>query len=134
MRKFLITILLLISTKLVFAENWICYDGQTKSITQVVQGDCKRLGLCSGFNNQGLQDNCFEASQDEYEKAGQSQVKIDPSVVSGNKVVDFTKEEKDAITLEEKNKSDEINAIRQALVDKLKGLGITDEEIIFILN
>ena len=77
MRLLVILVLNLLFTSIVYAETWICFDETTKMITNTLQGDCYKSGLCSGYNNSGLLKNCFEASKEEFDKARQSQVKID---------------------------------------------------------
>jgi len=115
------------------AENWICYDDQN-IITTKVQGDCLKLGLCTGFNNEGLRPDCFEASKNEYEKAASSQVKVDKGIIVGDRVVDLTEEEKqDQKRIEDEVKLENENN-KRSLIDKLKGLGLSDEEISLLIN
>lgn len=97
MRHLLILVLSLLITTPAFAEMWICYDDTTKKITKRVNGDCKTLGLCSGFNNTGLQANCFEAKVVEWSDSRLANKKIDPSNPT-NKVIDLTQVEIDAET------------------------------------
>lgn len=117
-----------------YAENWVCFDPQTKTITKTVQGDCKLLGLCSGFNNEGLEQNCFEASKEDFEKSKDSFVKIDPAVVTGDRVIELSPEEKETIIAEQQAEIDYANSKRQKLIDKLKNLGFEDEEINLLIN
>lgn len=134
MRIFLITIFLLTSAKLVFAESWICYDEEKRPTA--IQGDCLALGLCTGFNNTGLKENCFEATKEEFEKAKESSVKFDPSVVTGNKIVDLTQEEKDLKIAEQtqaetdaKNAAiDNLEISAKELAQALIDLGVVKDE------
>ncbi len=112
---YLIIILLLIFPNLVNAEMFVCHDVNNK-ITKTVQGDCKTIGICSGFNNTGMDANCFEATKTEFDKAKDQYVKFDPSVVSGSHIVNLTQAEKDALI------AAEAQAIADAEAARLTGL------------
>jgi hypothetical protein len=130
----ILTILFLFFATTAAAENWICYDETTKQVTRKVQGDCLKLGLCSGFNNTGLQDNCFEASLIEWEDSKAGNKKFDGSIISGSRVVPMTQEEIDLKEKPAKDAQKEQKDKLDALKLKLKGLGLTDEEVDIILN
>ena len=97
MSRLLILVLSVLWVDVVFAENWVCYDAQSFAVNKLAQGDCKSFGLCSGNNNQGLAANCIESTASEYIKAGLDFVKFDGSVISGDRIVDMTQPEKDAV-------------------------------------
>lgn len=131
MRIFL-TILFILLPSIAKAENWVCYDQTTMEITSTAQGDCLTLGLCSGFNNTGLNPSCFEATKEELTKALGGYVKFDAN--SKVRVVDMTQQEKDAKDKPGKDAAkaykDSLNSIRT----KLKGMGLSDDEIDIIVN
>jgi len=110
------SLILLIATT-AHAERWVCYDGATFSITKRVEGDCLRLGICSGYNNTGIQANCVEATSVEWDKSAQQYVKFDTSVVSGSRVVDLTQAEIDAILAAQAQAAAAAEAIKVASLD-----------------
>jgi hypothetical protein len=132
MKKIILFLILFVSP--CYAENWVCYDPNDGHITQAVQGDCLNLGLCSDANNQGLKPNCFEAKQEEFEKAKESFVKFDASVVTGNKIVDLSDIEKDMILQDQAVKQQAQDKFLDDLKNKFKTLGFSDEEIQFLTN
>ncbi len=94
--KLLIIFLLLATTA--HAEKFVCYDDVTKHITQTARGDCLNLGICSGFNNIGMLNNCFLATTLEFDEARQSHKKVDTAQSAGGRVIDWTQVEIDAET------------------------------------
>jgi len=95
MKKILITFLLLLSTNSVIAEQFICFDAQDNFLHKT-SGDCLTLGICSGFNNTGLNPDCIIATQEEYDIASRF-TEFDGNVVVGSRVVAMQQSEIDAI-------------------------------------
>ncbi len=103
MRVILIISVLLVFPTFASAEKWICYDQSTNEITRKVQGDCLALGICSNFNNTGMKSNCFEVTDGEYTKSFEQFVKVKSDNVVGNRVINKTQAEIDAINLTQQN-------------------------------
>jgi len=98
MKKFILLLIGLLIAGNVYAEGFICYDSTTKKIIKRVSGDCKKLGLCSGENNTGLQSNCIVAkTRQEWIDSKLNHKKVDVSQ-SVNRIVDWTQAEIDAET------------------------------------
>lgn len=97
MKKWFLVLLFLIIPHVVNAENFVCFDENTMTVTMSVQGDCLKIGLCSDVDNKGIQENCFIATEEEYKKAMESFVKVDASIVDGSRVVDMSDDEINAI-------------------------------------
>ena len=114
MSKIIFFLLLLCSP--VYAEKFICFDATSKAITSVRQGDCKDMGLCSGFNNEGLQLNCIFANDIEWNSI-EKYKKIDITSVTGNRVVNFTQAEKDALDAAEAQAIIDAKIARQNVID-----------------
>jgi hypothetical protein len=114
MYKIITLILLLVATD-VSAEAIICQkDGvpDERNHLTMRQGDCLSLGICSGFNNTGIDANCIIASDDERTAFDQF-TKIDFNVISGSRVISMTQQEQDDIT------DAEVAAVIQKAADRL---------------
>lgn len=119
----------LLSSGVCHAAYFVCQvDATVDERNHLVkrQGDCLKLGVCSGFNNTGVDENCIIATKAEYDAAGPFK-KLDKGVVSGSRVVDMTQAEQDAITQAE---ADAELAAKQAAVDKLD---VSIEDVIVAL-
>ena len=91
MKKILVIAFLLFTTTAAYGETWVC---QRQNMTLVrAEGDCLKLGICTGENNAGLKSACIEATEQEYLAAGLPYKKIDHGIVSGNRIVDWTSQE-----------------------------------------
>jgi len=101
MKKYLLLFLLI--PTLAHAEMFVCFDAQDNFMDKR-QGDCLMLGICSGYNNTGLNPDCIEATQEEYDIASRF-TEFDPNVVTGSRVVAMQQSEIDAI-----NASDTLSA------------------------
>lgn len=76
------------------AEFIICQ--KPGSTLRTAQGDCLKLGVCSDFNNQGLNPACIIATDQEWLDAKGQFKKLDKTIVTGSRVVDWTQSEIDA--------------------------------------
>lgn len=123
MSKIILTVIFMFISTTASAEYWVCYNQSTKRITKSVQGDCLSLGICSGFNNVGLQTNCFEATISQFNKSKNKFVKFE-----NNDVVDMTQSEKDAIILAETNAQEQAKVQRLQVLDN--AIDATDMSII----
>jgi len=99
MKKILLLVFSLICS-IANAELFVCQS--SSEITQrnhlrKIQGDCMRLGVCSDFDNKGINPNCIIASKEEYDSVMEFK-KLDFNVVSGSRVIDMTQAEQDALT------------------------------------
>lgn len=83
------------------AEMFVCHD-EKGVITERHEGDCMALGICSDFNNQGMRQDCFEATAEEYQKASSRFTIYDATILDGSRVVDMKQEDIDAIIVAEK--------------------------------
>lgn len=126
MRKILLIIFLL-APQLCFAEQWIGYDNSTKKINYRNTGDCRTLGICSGFNNTGLKPYHFEAVGDEYNLSKEAYKKINISNAPGNRVIDMKQAEIDQIL------ADQAQAEKDALITRLEKFEVSSEDIIIAL-
>lgn len=127
MNKLMFGICFLFMATTANAEYWVCQDGDN---LKKVQGDCMTLGLCSGFNNQGLNLSCIEATKQEYDDAGLSGKKLDKSVVTGNRIVDMTQAEKDAIAQAEADALAQAESARLlALDDSITNVDVTGTKL-----
>lgn len=133
MDRIILIIMFLLTPCIASAEYWVCYDNTTMEINKSTQGDCLKLGICSGFNNTGVQANCFNAKKVEYDKSKQSNVKYDGNNFV-NRVVDMTTQEIDVKEKPDKDAKKLADDFKIALKIKLKGLGLTNEEADFIIN
>jgi len=91
---FYILLSIIISTT-VHAEMFVCFDAQDNFLTKR-EGDCLTLGICSSYNNTGLNPDCIIATQEEYDIASRF-TEFDPNVVTGSRVVAMQQSEIDAI-------------------------------------
>jgi len=133
MKKIILLFLFLFTCSVANAELWVCIDEANKEVIKTIQGDGKKLGICD-FNNTHIISNCILATKTEYEKAKQPYMKVDNSIINGDRVISMTQTE-----IDEKNKPTQAEIDYQKLLKdlkiKLKGMGFTDEEInILILN
>ena len=125
--KILLTILFLAFSSISHAEDFVCFDSVTTNVKGRLRGDCLALGLCTGFNNSGLRSDCIIAEQQEYEKAGNRFTQVDASLSVGNRVIDMTQPEIDAILAAEVQAAvDAKNALRASLDDKFDGTALGD--------
>jgi crotonobetainyl-CoA:carnitine CoA-transferase CaiB-like acyl-CoA transferase len=100
MRKVYIITLILASFSLTaHAEMFVCFD-EDGNYQSKRQGDCMTLGLCSDYNNQGLDEDCIIASKEEYDKASKY-TERDGNAVVGSRVKDMEQSEIDAINAAE---------------------------------
>ncbi len=126
MKKLLFCFLLLVAGP-ASAEMWICYDVNMVP-TKAVIGDCRALGLCSGFNNEGLLPNCFEATKEELSLAKQAFKKVDKAMVQGSRIVDMSQPEIDAIvTAQAQAVSDAETARVGAIDDAMAAAKVADK-------
>lgn len=94
--RYLLIALIVLSASTAFAEKFVCFDETTKHITKTADGDCYSLGICSGFNKTGMDQNCISVDNEEYNTAKQQYKKYDPNIVTGNRFVDWDQAEIDA--------------------------------------
>lgn len=124
MRYFLILFLFITSTA--HAEMWVCEEAQK---LRRLEGDGFKLGL-TGKNNSNILPNCIEATRQEYADAGLSGKKLDKSVVTGNRIVDMTQAEKDAIAQAEADALAQAEAARLlALDDSITSVDVTGTKL-----
>ena len=81
-----------------------------------------------------LNPQCFEATKEEADKARETLVKFDKNGEVGDRVIDFTPEEKAAIAAQEQAAIDEYNLKIEKIIQKFKAIGLDDEEINIILS
>jgi len=112
--RYLIVLFLFIAVP-ASAENWICQkpDGLSR-----INGDGVTLGICAK-NNQNINPDCIEATGQEYTDAGLTYKKLDKSIVTGNRVVDMTQAEIDAIVLAQATAQAQAEAAQLLVVDDL---------------
>lgn len=120
LRLFILVLSLLICSKS-YAENWVCFDSTSKQIKSTLHGDGMNLGIC-GLNNSNIRPDCILATEEEYQAAKQSYKKYDPSIISGNRIVDMTQQEKDAftqsqITVQNQTQSNSIDNLNVSVSD-----------------
>jgi len=131
--KTFFTLLFLLIAGQVNAEMWINYNISTLVIEGRRIGDCKKLGICSGFNNSGVSLGWFEAVKNEYDNAGLSNKKVDLSQSVGNRIIDKTQAELDAEVAAEQSKIDAAEALRVSnLDDKISAAKTSDANLIKI--
>lgn len=97
MKKYILLFLLI--PTIAHAEMFVCFDAQ-QNFMDKRQGDCLTMGLCSDYNNQGLNPNCIIATDEEYNTALRF-TEFDPNVVTGSRVVPMQQAEIDAILADE---------------------------------
>ena len=86
MNKFILTIVFVLTTTLACAGQFIVFDGTT------IKGRVNSCGArCSN------DPNMMRATEQEYNDAGLPNKKLDFSIVNGNRVVDMTQAEIDAV-------------------------------------
>jgi hypothetical protein len=112
MRYFLILFLLL--TVPASAEQIVCSkDG---ALTRY-EGDCFKLGICSGYNNTGIKTGCIIATSGEYQNAGSRYYKLDANVVNGPRIVEMTQAEKDQLDVAKIVAEQDAKNARIAIID-----------------
>lgn len=111
--RYLIILLLFIPN--VYSEQWICFDSVTKQVTSKKEGDGTVLGLC-GANNSNIHPDCILANKTEYDSFSEYK-KYDASVVTGNRIVDMTQDEKDVILAEKAAAAASFETIKFSGVD-----------------
>lgn len=92
MKRTIFTISFLILCSVAHAEPWVCFDGTTKYVNKVVEGDGLHLGI-SGKDNSNIDPNCILATASEYSDAQQVYKKVDTGQAVGSRVVDWTAQE-----------------------------------------
>lgn len=110
-------------TSYVYAERWVC---QSNNALHRFSGDGYTLGLCEE-NNVNILPECIEATQSEYNLAGQSWKKLDTGLSVGNRVIDMNQTEIDTILQAE---ADAQEAATIADIDELK---VTIHDVIVAL-
>ena len=110
---FLICIALLLTSK-TFAENWVCQDSGKLVL---LQGDCFKMGLCSGFNNTGILPNCIEATESEWLNAKLPNKKLNDSALIGLRIEDMSQAEIDLRDQTFENERNQEQAVRLQFID-----------------
>ena len=133
MRKLIVLLATLLVPTISHAEHWICYESKTvgavtyNDISRYITGDCLTLGLCSGFDNTGLQSQCFEAVNNEFDLVSLANKKVDPLAAAGSRIVDLTQAELDAIAAAEAQAIANAKATTISTLDnKVDGVKLND--------
>lgn len=88
---------LLLICSVASAERIVCFDAVTQRVTQTIEGDCLKTGVCSDYDNKGMASNCIFATDEEWSKAHEQYVEFDGAVVSGSRIVDLRQAKIDVI-------------------------------------
>lgn len=123
MKKYILLFLLI--PTLAHAEMFVCFD-DTGNFNRKTAGDCMKLGLCSDYNNQGLDPDCIIATKEEYDKAAKFTEK-DGNAVVGSRVKDMEQAEIDAIL------QAEADAQKAAQIERAERLDFTMQDVIVAL-
>lgn len=125
MKKLLIALTILLMPATCSANYWVCYDAITKQDVKRLNGDCTVLGICTGPNHDGLLPNCFSATKEEFDEAGQADKKIENGTV-----VDLTKAEKDAKTAKQQQDKDAAKVTADTSLDNsIVGISVSDVDL-----
>ena len=120
MKKIILVFTFLLITQLAHAGMFVCFDVDD-NYKGKREGDCFTLGICSGYNNTGLNPQCIIATKEEYDLAGKFTERV------GGTVVPMQQAEIDAIL------QAEADAQIQAEIDRADRLDFTIEDVIIAL-
>lgn len=91
----LISLVLIFSVSNVYAERWVCFNETTTYVKSRHSGDGTALGI-TDENNSNIRTDCILATESDYQKSGQSYMKV-----KSGSVIDMTQTEKDAVIASE---------------------------------
>ncbi len=118
------SIVLLLFVNIAHAGSYVCWDSESKQVTEVYKSvDGAAFGIIRPNTGTFLQENCKSVTNDEIEGVNKYYKYED------NKIIEMTKNEKDTIDAPSKQATIDRELNRQSARTKLKGLGLTDEEI-----
>jgi len=99
-KKIILTLCFIIICTQTHAAHWIKYDPVTNLNPRCIIGDGVKVGAVAGYDTYDIPLSGWLASDfQECEDAKGSFDKIDPSIITGSRVVDWTQAEIDAFNL-----------------------------------
>lgn len=103
MKKLIAVLSILLIPNLCYAEKWICWQSTTigtvtyNAVIKRVEGDCLKMGICTGPNNTGILPECFEAKGGEFSLANNQFAVVDANQSASNRISTLSQTDIDAI-------------------------------------
>jgi len=91
MKRLILVVIFTLVTTMAHAGLWVCADGNK---LRTMRGDGYALGIAT-LNYASIDVNCIQATHQEYDDARLQYKKLDKTVITGNRIVDWTQQEID---------------------------------------
>ncbi len=128
MRKLIVILATLFIPSICHAEHWICWQSTTigtvtyNAVTKRVEGDCLKMGICTGQNNTGISPECFEAKGGEFNLANNQFAVADSNQSAGNRISALSQTDINSINAYLSDQAD--LALRDAANGQFEGVNV----------